>query len=246
MIDPDKIHIALVGTRYAGNIGAAARSMMNFGLKNMLLVKPRCSLDDKAYNKARQASAIFENARIFKSLDELAAEFPLLIGTSRRGAYRLHMRMTPRLTAEEISDRYSKVKTAILFGDEKAGLKNEDLEKCAWYINIPSHKDFKSLNLAHSVTVIAYELFLLSRNEAEDLYKSPSDDNDAEYLFRHVTSFLKAIDFPSWGSAQRTYADVKRILSSADLKKTDVNLAHGFMRYLEEKYLGKWIKEDGD
>jgi TrmH family RNA methyltransferase len=246
MITQDNIHIALVHTRYSGNIGAAARSMMNFGLKNMILVKPRCSLDGEAYEKARHASAIFENARIYNSLEDLAAEFPLMIGTSRRGAYRLHMRMTPRLSAEEISEKYSQVKTAIVFGDEKGGLKNEDLEKCAWYINIPSHKDFQSLNLAHSVTVIAYELFLQSRSENEDIYKKPANDNDAEYLFRHITSFLKAIDFPNWGSTHRTYADIKRVLSSADLKKTDVTLAHGFMRYIEEKYLGGWIKEDGD
>lgn len=241
MFNPDNIFIVLLRTRQPGNIGAVARSMMNFGLKNMILVDPHCRFNDETYVRARHAAPIFENAQIADSLEEVAGRFQLLLGTSRRGAFRLHMRMTPRLAAQEIHQNYALVKTGFLFGDEKSGLTNEDLEKCSWYVNIPVHPDFPSLNLAHSVTIVAYELFQAFREDGEDLYKSQARQKQVEYLSRHIRRFLDEEGFPSRGSADRVNCDIRRMLASADLKKTDVTLLHGLMRYLEEKHLGGWL-----
>ena len=243
MINPNNIYIILKGTRYAGNIGAAARAMMNFGLKNMILVSPRCKFNEDAYAKARYAAHIFENAPVYETLDEIAPDFQVLIGTSQRGANRLHMRMSPRISALEIAAKYSHVKTGIVFGDEKAGLSNSDLEKCAWYVTIPSHPDFKSLNLAHSVTVVAYELFLTTIKAEDEIYKEPAESEQVQRLLDHVIQFSKAVKFPNRGSPDRVFADMKRALSSADLRRTDVNLLHGFMRFMEEKYLGGWLED---
>jgi TrmH family RNA methyltransferase len=246
MINRDNIYIVLKDTIYPGNIGATARAMANFGLKNMALVNPQCEFTEETYSRARIAAPIFENAPIYKNLDELSSELAVLVGTSRRGAYRLHMRTSPRLAVEEIADKYSHVKTGIVFGSENAGLSNEDLEKCAWYITIPTHPDFESLNLSHSVSIIAYELYAFEKSATEDLYKTPAPVDQVEGLFRHMVQFLQAVGFPNRGSEGRVYADLKRVISSADLKLTDVNLMHGFMRYIEYKYLGSWLPRENN
>jgi tRNA (cytidine32/uridine32-2'-O)-methyltransferase len=246
MINPDNIYIVLKDTIYPGNIGAAARAMANFGLKNMILVSPKCEFTEETYSRARIASPIFENAPIYKNLEDLSSDLAVLVGTSRRGAYRLHMRTSPGLAVEEIAGKYPHVRTGIIFGSESSGLTNEDLEKCAWYITIPTHPDFESLNLSHSVAIIAYELYKDGREAADELHKAPAPSDQVEGLFRHMVQFLQEVDFPIRGSKERVYADLKRVISSADLKLTDVNLMHGFMRYIENKYLGGWLPRVDD
>jgi TrmH family RNA methyltransferase len=241
MINPDNLYIVLKDTLYPGNIGATARAMANFGFRNLILVNPQCEFTEETYSRARHAAPIFEKAPVYQTLDEVASELSVLVGTSRRGAYRLHMRMSPRLASKEISDRYSNVRTGIVFGSENTGLTNEDLEKCAWYITIPTHSDFGSLNLSHSVAIMAYELFTVEKDMSDDLYKFPAPTDQVEGLFRHMVQFLQAVEFPNRGSRERVFTDLKRVISSADLKQTDVNLMHGFMRFMEKKYLGEWL-----
>lgn len=243
MVNLDNITIILKGTYYAGNIGASARAMMNMGLKNMILVNPRCEFNQEAYARARSAAHLFENAPVYNSLDEVSQQFELILGTSRRGAYRLHMRMASGIMAREISEKYNHVKTAVVFGDEKAGLSNEDLELCAWYITIPSHPGFESLNLAQSVMIICYELYKASLVEPDEILKDRATGRNIHELTVHLEQFLKAIGFPNRGSEDRAYSDIKRVIASADLKRTDVNLAHGLMRFLEERYLGRRLDE---
>lgn len=244
MINPDNITIVLKGTYYSGNIGSTARAMKNMGFTNLILVNPRCPLDDEAYSMARSASHIFEQAPVYNSLEEISKEFQLILGTSRRGAHRLHMRTSPRVMASELAKRYNHIKTAIVFGDEKAGLSNEDLALCAWYVRIPSNPDFESLNLSQSVMIICYELFLASIERSGELMKEEAAQKNINRLESHILQFLKKVGFPNRGDTQRVYSDIKRVISSADLKRTDVNLAHGFLRFLEENYLGGRLPED--
>jgi len=238
MVNLDNITIILKETYYDGNIGSAARAMMNMGLRNMILIHPLCRFTEDAYAKARYADQIFENAPVYDTLEEVAPQFELMIGTSHRGAFRLHMRTSPGVMAGEISKRYGHVKTAVVFGDEKAGLSNSDLEMCAWYVSIPSHPDFESINLAQSVMIICYELYQASLKDYDEIFKEPAKGKNVRQLMLHLEKFLKTVGFPNRGSDKRAISDIRRVISSADLKRTDLSLAHGFLRFMEEKYLG--------
>lgn len=243
MINLNNITIILKGTYYDGNIGSAARAMNNMGLKKMILVNPRCTTMTEAYSMARSASKIFENAPVFGTLAEAVKDFDLVLGTSRRGAYRLHMRTSPRIMADEIAQKYNHVKTAIVFGDEKAGLSNEDLKLCSWYVKIPSHPSFESLNMSQSVMVICYELYLGSLKEPDELLKEAATYTNIQNLMLHVEQYLKSVGFPDRGSPHRVFTDIRRVISSADLKRTDVNLAHGFLRFMEQKFYGHRLQD---
>jgi TrmH family RNA methyltransferase len=244
MINPDNIAIVLKGVYYEGNIGSTARAMMNMGLSNLILVAPNCKIGQEAHSNARNASVILENTRIFNTLDELSPHFEIVLGTSRRGFDRLHLWTTPRIMAKELSGKYRHVKTAIVFGDEKAGLTNEDLSHCAWYVTIPSHPDFESLNVSQAVMVVCYELYLSMIEEQEEVSKDKADPENIRSLNEHIAQFFRKIKFPPWGSEQRTLADVSRIIASADLNRTDVNLAHGFLRFIEARHLGGKLPRD--
>lgn len=243
MIDLNNITIILKGTYYDGNIGSAARAMNNMGLKKMILVNPRSKTMAEAYSMARSASWIFEKAPRFDTLEEAVKDFDLVLGTSRRGAYRLHMRTSPRVMADEIAKKYNHVKTAIVFGDEKAGLSNEDLQLCSWYVKIPSHPSFESLNLSQSVMVICYELYLGSLKDPDELLKESATHESIQNFMIHLEQFFKSTGFPDRGSENRVFTDIRRVISSADLKRTDVNLAHGFLRFMEEKLFGGRLQD---
>lgn len=74
--------IVLVGPKFPGNVGAIARSMANFGLRDLVLVNPSCELDDDAFRRAKHGSFILENARIVSSMDEALEDCFLVAGTS--------------------------------------------------------------------------------------------------------------------------------------------------------------------
>jgi len=237
-INLDNVSIILVRTCYPGNIGSAARGMMNFGLGRMILVNPQCSFTDEAYQKARTAAHIFQNAPVYDSLPQVARDFDILVGTSRRGPERLHMMVPLRDLPRELAERYNNCRVGIVFGDERGGLTNEELQSCAFYTSIPAHPDFESLNLAHAVTIVAYELYQMAVSDSIKTHKELVDQPRVNHLTCHIEAFLKAVDFPRRGSPGRVISDVKRMLSTTELRRTDVNLIHGFMRYMEDQFLG--------
>ena len=147
--------IILVRPQLPENIGAVARVMANFGLKNLRLVNPLVPpLDAKAIAMAARASAILESAPIYPSLDEALADLLYVYGTSA-GTREMIKRNTPiREAMEEIAicDR-----VGIIFGPERTGLTNEELSKCRAILYIPVDPKFSSLNLAQAVAITAYE-----------------------------------------------------------------------------------------
>ena len=145
--------IVLVSTKESANVGAAARAMLNFGLRDLWLVAPRCRLDHRAYALASHAAEVLDNATVVGSLDEAIADRTTVLGTSARGrAADNFLVLSPRSAARELDAH-----AAVLFGPEDHGLSNEHLTRCQGQIVIPT-LDFSSLNLAQAVLVVAYEL----------------------------------------------------------------------------------------
>lgn len=144
--------IALHETITPGNIGAVARVMKNFGLSELLLIKPQCDYQsEETYQRACHADSIIINARVI-SEDELFNHF--VVGTTSKAFTRKPHRQA--VTLREVD--FLPENAVILFGREDNGLSNELLEKCDSLITIPASKDYASLNLSHAVAIMIYEL----------------------------------------------------------------------------------------
>ncbi len=152
------VRIVLVGVRHPGNIGSSARAMKTMGLADLALVAPERFPAPEADTMAASAADVLAGARIFATVSEAVADCGLVIGTtSRPRQHRWHV-LEPREAAPEIVAAARAAPVALLFGAERTGLSNEDIEQCQRLLTIPSDDAYPSLNLAMAVQLVAYEL----------------------------------------------------------------------------------------
>lgn len=153
--------IILVQPQMGENIGACARAMLNCGLTELRLVRPRDGWpNEKAQANASGADLVLENARLYDSTAAAVADLHVVYATTVRTRDMIQQFVTPRVAAEELRTRYAAGhKVGVLFGPERTGLVNDDLTLASTLITVPLNPSFSSLNLAQAVLLIGYEWF---------------------------------------------------------------------------------------
>jgi tRNA/rRNA methyltransferase len=153
--------IILIEPQLGDNIGAAARAMLNCGLMDMRLVRPRDGWPNpRAEAMASGALAVLDHARVYESTAEAVAELDLVLATTARSRDLSRVVHTPRAAAERVNGHISQGgKAGILFGPERAGLVNDDVILADAVINVPLNPAFSSLNLAQAVLLVGYEWY---------------------------------------------------------------------------------------
>ncbi|MEK7859602.1 MAG: TrmH family RNA methyltransferase [Elusimicrobiota bacterium] len=159
----------LVRPRNPNNIGAAARAMANFGLSELVVVDPYAPVWEEVRSSIG-GEDVLKNAKV-SPLAEALAPCQLVLGTSDgRRALRRPVVPLPKLADYLKETLPGGGRLAILFGSEKTGLRNEDLEHCHAVLRIPTEPGAPSMNLGQAAAVIAYEL---SRPELSEKLRSP-------------------------------------------------------------------------
>lgn len=190
------IRIVLVQTWHPGNIGAAARAMKNMGLEQLVLVDPIEFPSDEAYSRAGQATDLLDQARVVASLDEAIADCAWVVATSaRERSIRL-----PAFSAEacgrEAVARQAQAPVALVFGRERMGLHNDDIQRCHAQVNIDANPDYPVLNLSQAVQLLCYEVFKAA--QADRPAPAPEDyplHADLERFYHHLGQALDDIGF---------------------------------------------------
>jgi len=183
------------------NIGAAARAMANFGLTDLRLVKPRRGWPDaKATAMAAGAAKVVEGARVFATLHEALGDLNLIYATTARERGITKEVLTPPEAAKRLRGASLRgEKTAILFGNERAGLDNDEISLCDCVITIPT-VHFASINLGQAVLLTAYEWFRAgdstppARLEHGPIHRKPTREELID-LFDHLERELKESGF---------------------------------------------------
>ena len=157
------VRIVLVGARHPGNIGSTARAMKTMGLVDLALVAPERYPAPEAVTMAAAADDVLARARVFATVPEAVADCGLIVGTTARPRHLPWRVVEPREAAPEIVAAAKRAPVALLFGAERTGLSNDDLEQCHRLLTIPCDEAYASLNLAMAVQVVAYELWLAAR-----------------------------------------------------------------------------------
>ena len=158
VVQLENLHVVLVRTRNPLNIGAAARAMSNFGALHLRVVTPY----EKAFREAVSAvgaAPILAKAEEHDSVAEATRDCSLVIGTTAIGHRELqHQLYSLEEAAKKIRKAMASGRVAILFGSEKTGLSNQDLSHCHFLLRIPTREEHRSMNLAHAVAIVVYEI----------------------------------------------------------------------------------------
>jgi len=142
------------------NIGSVCRAMANCGLKNLRIVGKKSDFDEERVRiLAIHAADIWERAEFFESITQAASDCVLCAGTTRRRGKKRGKLLLPEEFAQKGSEISNNGKIAVVFGNERTGLEEEELDECTMGVTIPSHEGFASLNLSHAVQIISYHIY---------------------------------------------------------------------------------------
>lgn len=238
----DRIRIVLVGTQHPGNIGSAARAMRTMGLRRLALVAPERFPHPEAAALAAGAGDVLAAAACFDTLVEAVADCRLVLGCTARSRRIALDELSPRdAAARAVAGASGGGEVALVFGRERTGLDNAELQLCHAAVHIPADPDYGSLNLAAAVQVLAYELRLgLLAPAAPILVPAsatvPAADGDVpashaelEGFFAQLADTLDAIDFHKGRTPDSAMRKLRRIFLRAGLDDRDVRLLRGVL-----------------
>lgn len=187
--------LVLLRPRNAENLGAIARAMKNFGISDWVVVSPNPQLLEVPgmHRLAVKSGELLESVRRVDTFAEAIADCTWVVGTTMR-LIDGRRRMTPREFAEQANERNDDT-WALVFGDERSGLQNEDLEQCHALSFIPSSDEQPSLNLAQAVVVYGYELAMARRGQVHTPSAALADDAQLRQVRQSMELGLTASGF---------------------------------------------------
>jgi TrmH family RNA methyltransferase len=236
----DNLRIVLVGTQHPGNIGSAARAMKTMGLSALHLVTPERFPDPEAIRLAAGADDLLDGAGIHPSLDAALAGCHLVLGTSARRRHVPLPETSPRDAARQLLEAAARGPVALVFGRERTGLENEELQRCHATVGIPTNPDFSSLNLAAAVQVMAYELRLAVLAQAGEgaaagraapaaTAAPPATAEELQGYFAHLDQALHDLDFHKGKPPERVMARLRRLYLRAGLDERELRILRGIL-----------------
>lgn len=230
------IRIVLVGTTHPGNIGAVARAMKNMGLSDLVLVKPRYFPHEDATVRASGATDILESTRVVSTLADALTDCVYVAGASARARTINWPTMGARDCAERLLLESKQGTVAAVFGPEKSGLHNDDLDLCHTLLTIPTDPDFSSLNLAMAVQVLTYELRVASTIDRGPVFESeapPASGEEMEHFYTHLEQVLQDIRFLDPENPRFLMRRLRRLYIRARPDKNDINILRGILTAID-------------
>jgi TrmH family RNA methyltransferase len=232
------IRIILVGTTHPGNIGAVARAMKNMGLRDLALVSPRHFPHAEATARASGAVDVLDQARVFDCLADAVGDCVYVAGASARSRTIDWPCLEPRECAAKLLQEGAAGPVAVVFGPEKFGLTNADLDLCNALLTIPTDPAFSSLNLAMAVQVITYELRLAARDglpEVPEPEVPAATSEEMEHFYAHLEQVLLETRFLDPDNPRHLMRRLRRLFVRAAPDKNEINILRGILSAVQKE-----------
>ena len=151
------------------NIGACARAIKNFNFDKLILVDPKPSFpNDKIIATSVGAKDVIKKSKVFDSLEPAIEKIDYLIATTSR----FRNKNVKHIQLKDLKKIDYKKKVGFLFGSEASGLTNNEISYANYTMQIPTNSNFKSLNLSHSLIIVAQTVFNLINYDLKSYSKS--------------------------------------------------------------------------
>jgi len=230
-----QIRVVLVGTQHPGNIGAAARALKNMGIEDLALVAPLAFPHKEATAMAASATDLLDSAKVFDTLEDAVADCQRIAATSARPRALSQPVHTPREWTTGLAATPPAGRTALLFGRERTGLTNEELESAHELIVIPTSAAYSSLNLAAAVQILAYELSVAAEAPIPRAEPHlPVDQAELERFYDHLQRVLVRIRFLDPENPRFLLRRLRRLYGRAQPDANEMNILRGILTETEK------------
>ncbi|GMW06990.1 MAG: RNA methyltransferase [Gammaproteobacteria bacterium] len=227
----DSIRFVLFEPSHPGNIGAVARAMKTMGLSDLVLVNPADCDGPEASARASGAIDVLQSAQRVACLADAVRDCGLVVGASARHR-RLGMpEMAPRECAEALLRAREGGPVAVVFGPERAGLSNAELDLCNAIVFIPANPAYSSLNLAAAAQVIAWEIRCAQgiKVEAPPPESPAATVEDMDLFYEHLQRVLESSGFLDPGNPRNLMRRLRRLFNRARLDQNELNILRGIL-----------------
>ncbi|MEY3338108.1 MAG: hypothetical protein RL245_1100 [Pseudomonadota bacterium] len=236
MVTAADIRVVLVETSHPGNIGAVARAMKNMGLEKLVLVRPKEFPHAEASARASGATDVLETARVFDRLEDGIADCGFIVATTARDRDQNIRVLDVRDGAERIVTESLRGPVALLFGNERTGLTNEELSLAHLLLRIPANPAYSSLNLAMAVQLVTYEIYR-ARGAKHVSAPGPiplATGEEMERLYAHFEEVLEQVGFRDrTTSGTRLMERIRRFINRAELDQNEANILRGIFTAIQ-------------
>lgn len=234
------IRIVLVRPTHPGNVGATARALKNMSLHRLYLVAPEDFPGTEATDRAAGADDVLQNAMVCGSLDEALKDCHLVIGTSARQRRIEWPALDPKSCAHRLVEGGQQGPVALLFGQERTGLLNAELDRCHFVVTIPADSDFSSLNLACAVQILAYEIYCavqpgVPAGPVETRESRLASNEDMQRLYQHLEEVLQQIGFLDPANPRLLMRRLTRLFNRAALDHNELNILRGILTAVQQR-----------
>lgn len=236
-----RLRVVLVAPQHPGNVGAAARAMKVMGVSDLALVAPRDFPCPEADARASGAGDVLSAAQVCTTLDQAIGDCALVVGASARARRTAWPVLDARTAAgEALGGARAGRRVAVVFGSERAGLSNDELDRCQIHLRIPTNPTYASLNLAAAVQVVCYELRMASGDGAPaTAIGAPAGEavtaRDMEGLYDHWADVLAASGFLDPHEPKLLMRRLRRLFNRASPDRTELNILRGALRSLDPR-----------
>jgi tRNA/rRNA methyltransferase len=242
----------LVEPSHPGNVGAAARALKTKGFSRLVVVAPKIAFvtrEPEAIAMASGADDVLASAQVVETLADALTGVHWSVALTARSREYGPPQMAPRAAAEkacEFADRGQAGNSGVIafvFGNERVGLSNADVERCSALAHIPANPAYSSLNLAQAVQVLAYELRLALLSRADGIpavsttpnlaTSAPSASSDEiEGMYAHLEQALVTLDFLDPANPKKLMSRLRRLFSRSGLEHEEVNILRGIAKHI--------------
>ncbi len=233
-VNLDNLTVVLHKPRLAENIGAAARAARNMGLSRLIVVQPEDLDQERMLKMATGPSAeLIQRLVVHDDVATALGGFQYIVGTTARlgGAYR-QSPLSPRELAQHLVAISQRNQVALLFGPENWGLTNEELAFCHTLVTIPT-SDFRSLNLAQAVLLVAYEIFLAREEVAPRFVPRLANSFELEAMYAELQATLMKINYIGHQNPELWMMRIRRFFSRHGLRASEVQVVRGICRQID-------------
>lgn len=235
----ENVRIILVNTSHTGNIGSAARAMKTMGLSQLVLVDPVKPPDEQSIALAAGATDILTNLKIVPTLADAIADCALVVGASARSRTLVWPMLDPRQMGERLATDANKGTVALVFGRERTGLTNEELQQCHYHVNIPANPEYSSLNVAMAVQTLSYEI-RMSWLAQQETGAQVDDDSDyppqasMELFFQHLEETLYQTQFLHSDRSRHVMMRLRRMFTRMRPDSNELNILRGILTSIQK------------